>query len=172
VSPAERRQIAISKLIEAIAYRDEDGVRVWLRRLVWLAPRCRPLVIVCAADGAGTAPHDSNGGSSKTVLATERDIRAALERHADLVPSELRARLQIRPLTHETMWGVGLRCPNRLPRTQTPFPSIFEGVCRGGCSPRSRGWTSRHPLRRRPQPPACAGACRKTKTPACGPAGA
>jgi|GEM_PF-5936471 len=97
MTSAERRSFAVAKFLEAIAYREDAAtVRHWLKKLMAEAPKRQPLVIWTAADGTGLTPHDSNGGSSKRPHCTERQVRAALAAHADLIPADLTGHVEVR----------------------------------------------------------------------------
>lgn len=83
---AERRSIACTRLISSICYQPEM-VRSRIRDLCDLAPADGVIVLICAADDAGTGSADSGGGSSKRPLATESTIRAVLAANADCIPA-------------------------------------------------------------------------------------
>lgn len=89
MTPAGRRSIARTRLIEAICYMP-GMVRSRIRDLCELAPADGVIVLICAADDAGATIADSRGGSSKRPLATESTIRAVISANADCIPNGVR----------------------------------------------------------------------------------
>jgi hypothetical protein len=92
---SDHLSLAKAWLLSAVAARKraETAERAAWREIVKYAPPEGPLVIVCAADGAGSAAADSGGGSSKRVDATLADVIASLIDNHDLIPPELQDRI-------------------------------------------------------------------------------